>query len=100
MLLLYRLKRLLYLSCFISFQGNVLPGPENELVLGLSESIDLCIGCWEVQLVVRAVCMYHITCYPNVRGRDWVTMSYMPEIGTGLDYCTSLNPAQHHQAVR
>ncbi len=67
MLLLYRFK-LLYLSSYMSFQGNVSSGPENELVLGPSESVDLCIGCWEVQLAVHGVCMYHISCYPDVRG--------------------------------
>src|SRR6266540_4291847 len=81
MLLLYRFKRMLYLSWYMSFQGNISLGLENELVLGLSESIDLCIGCWEVQLAVRAVCMYHISCYPDVRGRDWVTVPYTPGIG-------------------
>ena len=45
----------------MSFQGNVSPGPENELVLSVSESIDLSIGCWEVQLAVLGVFMYHIS---------------------------------------
>src|SRR5947207_6180988 len=73
MLLLYRFK-LLYLSSYMSFQGNVSLGPENELVLGPSESVDLYIGCWEVQLAVHGICMYHISCYPDVRGGDWVTV--------------------------
>ena len=65
----------------MSFQGNVSPGPENELVLGISESIDLCIGCWEVQLAVYDICMYHISSYPGVHGWDWVTMLFTPGIG-------------------
>src|SRR5438128_1937802 len=67
MLLLYRFK-LLYLSSYLSLQGNVSSRPENELVLGPSESVDLCIRCWEVQLAVHGVCMYHISCYLDVRG--------------------------------
>src|SRR6266508_2717812 len=76
MLLRYRFKRPLYLSWYISFQGNISVGPQNELVLRLSESINLCIGCWEVQLAIHGVCMYHISCDPNVRVGDWFTVQY------------------------
>src|SRR6266498_1649091 len=81
MFLLYRCKRMFYRSWYMFVQGYVLPGLENELVLGLSESIDLCIGCWEVQLAVGVVCMYHISCYPGVRGRDWVIVPFTSGIG-------------------
>src|SRR5438128_915422 len=72
---------MLYTSWYMSVQGYVSPGQENELILGLSKSIDLCIGCWEVQLSVDTACMYYISCYPGVRGRDWVTMPITPGIG-------------------
>src|SRR5438128_4816547 len=72
MYLAYRFKRMLYLRLYLSFQANVSPGPENELVLGGSESIDLSIGCWEVQLAVLS-----ISCTTSA-----VTLMY--EGGTGL----------------
>src|SRR5438105_14037736 len=75
MYLVYRFKRMLYLRWYMSFQANVSPGPENELVLGGSESIDLSIGCCEVQLAVLNVFMYHNSRYPDLRRRDWITVA-------------------------
>ena len=75
MLLLYRFK-LLYLSSYMSFQGNISSRLENELVLGPSEiAISVSgVGKSNLQSMAFACTISAVTLTYAGRGGDWVTV--------------------------